>query len=171
MKAINIVVIGIMLFIISGCTTTTLIDENNDNRAVSTAPTSADFQYFAGKMVDSLLASGRLSKPDGGRYVMATGDVVNDTTLRLDTDVITIDIEEAMMNSGQVVMSAAKSGKNAANIDIIMSGKIISRKIQISKKAARYEYYLLLYVTRVEDELIFWQKKQTIVKQGSKKGY
>jgi len=64
-------------------------------------------------MIQSMISSGALKKPGGGRYVMTTGRVTNDTMQRIDTDQLMAKIEEELMNSGQVVMTSAVGGEGA----------------------------------------------------------
>ena len=45
-----------------------------------------DFDRAASQMVQSLIKSGSLKKEAGGKYVVATGRIVNDTMQRIDTD-------------------------------------------------------------------------------------
>jgi uncharacterized protein (TIGR02722 family) len=72
-----------------------------------------DFDQAASEMVQSMLGSGALKKEDGGRYVMTTGRIVNDTMQRIDTDQLMAKIEEELLNSGQVVMTSAVGGRGA----------------------------------------------------------
>ncbi len=48
-------------------------------------------------MVESLLNSGALNKKAGGRYVVMISDIVNDTTQRIDTRMLTKKIRVAML--------------------------------------------------------------------------
>ena len=66
-----------------------------------------DFDQAASKMVQSMLSSGALKKKDGGRYVVATSRIVNDTMQRIDIDQLMVKIQQELLNSGQVIMTAA----------------------------------------------------------------
>jgi hypothetical protein len=64
-------------------------------------------------MIQSLLHSGSLNRQDGGKYVMTTGVITNDTMQRIDTDLLSAKIEEDLSNSGQVIMTSAVGGKDS----------------------------------------------------------
>jgi uncharacterized protein (TIGR02722 family) len=97
-----------------GCTPPTkTIDMTNDEGKPVMELDYRDFDKAAVEMVQSMLAAGVFSKPDGSRYVVTTAKVVNDTMQRIDTDQLTFKIEQELMNSGQVTMSAAVGGKGA----------------------------------------------------------
>lgn len=66
-----------------------------------------DFDRAASEMIQSMIQSGVLSKPGGGRYVMATGRIINDTMQRVDTDQLMAKVEQELMNSELVVMTSA----------------------------------------------------------------
>ncbi len=72
-----------------------------------------DFDQAATELVQSMLASGVFKKADGSRYVVTTAKVLNDTMQRIDTEQLTFKIEQELMNSGQVTMTAAVGGKGA----------------------------------------------------------
>jgi hypothetical protein len=72
-----------------------------------------DFDQAASSMIQSVIKSGTLQKKGGGRYVMTTGRIVNDTMQRIDTDQLMAKIERELANSGQVVMTSAVGGKGA----------------------------------------------------------
>ncbi len=48
-----------------------------------------DFEKAANDMIDSLLKSGALDKKGGGKYIVMISDIVNDTTQRIDTKMLT----------------------------------------------------------------------------------
>ena len=69
-----------------------------------------DFDRAASAMVQSLITSGSLKKEGGGKYVLATGRIVNDTMQRVDTDQLMAKVEKELMNSGLVAMTSTVSG-------------------------------------------------------------
>jgi uncharacterized protein (TIGR02722 family) len=111
MKAkILIVTISVCLF--AGCEQqTSYIDTMHDDGKPVMALDYRDFDQAASEMVQSMLGSGALKKPGGGRYVMATGRIVNDTMQRIDTDQLMAKVEQELLNSGQVVMTSAVGGQ------------------------------------------------------------
>jgi uncharacterized protein (TIGR02722 family) len=115
MKA-KILIVTISVCLLAGCEQqTSYIDTMHDTGKPVMALDYRDFDQAASEMVQSMLASGALSKPDGSRYVMTTGRIVNDTMQRIDTDQLMAKIEEELLNSGQVVMTSAVGGKGASD--------------------------------------------------------
>ncbi len=108
------IIITLVGLLLAGCATETVnIDIVNDEGKAVMALDYRDFAQAASEMIQSMISSGALKKPGGGRYVMTTGRVTNDTMQRIDTDQLTAKIEEELMNSGMVVMTSAVGGKGA----------------------------------------------------------
>ncbi len=89
------------------------IDTVNDSAKAVMSLDYRDFDRAASEMLQSMFQSGTLNKPGGGRYVMTTGRIVNDTMQRIDTDQLMAKIEQELMTSGQVVMTSAVGGAGA----------------------------------------------------------
>ena len=104
-----------MVFLSLSCTPETEnIDMVHDTNAKAVMSLDyRDFNRAASEMIQSMIQSGTLNKPGGGRYVMATGRIVNDTMQRIDTDQLMAKIEQELMNSGQVVMTSAVGSEGA----------------------------------------------------------
>ena len=114
MKTILSLILFSILFVLTGCVQETKnIDMTNDNAKAVLALDYRDFNQAASEMIQSLLSSGKLAKPQGGQYVMTTGVIENDTMQRIDTDLLSAKIEEDLTNSGQVVMTSAVGGKDS----------------------------------------------------------
>ncbi len=115
MKTKTSVIITLAGLLIAGCggQETVNIDVVNDEGKPVMGLDYRDFNQAASEMVQSMISSGALKKSGGGRYVMTTARVTNDTMQRIDTDQLTAKIEQELMNSGQVVMTAAVGGKGA----------------------------------------------------------
>ncbi|MFZ2145634.1 MAG: penicillin-binding protein activator LpoB [Sedimentisphaerales bacterium] len=108
------IIITLVGLLLAGCAQeTTNIDVVNDEGKPVMALDYRDFAQAASEMIQSMISSGALKKPGGGRYVMTTGRVTNDTMQRIDTDQLMAKIEEELLNSGQVVMTSAVGGKGA----------------------------------------------------------
>jgi uncharacterized protein (TIGR02722 family) len=108
------IIITLASLLLAGCATETVnIDVVNDEGKAVMALDYRDFAQAASEMIQSMIGSGRLKKPGGGRYVMTTGRVTNDTMQRIDTDQLMAKIEEELLNSGMVVMTSAVGGKGA----------------------------------------------------------
>jgi len=108
------IIITLAGLLLTGCATETAnIDVVHDDGKAVMALDYRDFAQAASEMIQSMISSGALKKPGGGRYVMTTARVTNDTMQRIDTDQLMAKIEEELMNSGQVVMTSAVGGKGA----------------------------------------------------------
>lgn len=187
-----IAVVGVLA---AGCAQerTRNIDVMHDDGKAVMALDYRDFDQAASKMVQSMLGSGALKKPEGGRYVVATGRIVNDTTQRIDTDQLMVKIETEILNSGQAVMtSAIGSGsdellhetrelRDSEEFDpdtvakrqtliapeLTISGKIFQRNIRYDRNTQQVEYYFQLKLSDVKSGLRFWQDETLIGKRGS----
>ena len=114
MKVKTLGIITLISILLAGCAPeTAYIDIIHDEGKPVMALDYRDFDQAASEMVQSMLGSGALKKQDGGRYVMTTGRIVNDTMQRIDTDQLMAKIEQELLNSGQVVMTSAVGGKGA----------------------------------------------------------
>lgn len=108
------IIITLAGLLLAGCDAKTVnIDVVNDEGKAVMALDYRDFDQAASEMIQSMIGSGALKKPGGGRYVMTTARVTNDTMQRIDTDQLMAKIEEELMNSGMVVMTSAVGGKGA----------------------------------------------------------
>lgn len=188
-----IAVVGVLA---AGCAQkTTNIDVMHDDGKAVMALDYRDFDQAASKMVQSMLGSGALKKSEGGRYVVATGRIINDTTQRIDTDQLMVKIETEILNSGQAVMtSAIGSGsdellhetrelRDSEEFDpdtvakrqtliapeLTISGKIFQRNIRYDRNTQQVEYYFQLKLSDVKTGLRFWQDETLIGKRGSSK--
>ena len=104
------------LMFLFGCATETVnIDTIHDQGKAVMSLDYRDFSRVASEMVQSMIASGALNKDGGGRYVVATGRIVNDTMQRIDTTQLMAKVEEELMNSGSVVMTSAVGGTGATD--------------------------------------------------------
>ena len=103
-------------FSAAGCQQETVnIDIANDNAKAVMALDYRDFGQVASEMVQSMVSSGSLKKEGGGRYVVTTGRIINDTMQRIDTDQLMAKIEEELFASGKVVMTSSVVGEGASD--------------------------------------------------------
>ena len=196
MKKAIIVLIGTAIVILAGCQAkTTNVDIVNDEGKAVMALDYRDFDQAASKMVQSMLASGALKKKDGGRYVAATSRIVNDTMQRIDVDQLMAKIQQELLNSGQVIMTAAigreeltdpligeartlrsndefdantiAAKKTLIAPELSISGKIFQSNVPYSKGVQQVEYYFQLKVSEIKTGLVIWQNEELIGKRGS----
>ncbi len=108
------IIITLAGLLLAGCAAETKnIDIVNDEGKAVMELDYRDFAQAASEMIQSMINSGALKKSGGGRYVMTTGRVTNDTMQRIDTDQLMAKIEEELLNSGLVVMTSAVGGRGA----------------------------------------------------------
>jgi len=112
----KIAALSLITLALAGCQTVAPVTSSNPNanransangQMVSMQLQSVDFQYAAKKSVDEFLSSKFSSKPGGGRYVVAMGDVVNDTTLDIRTASLTSQMKNMMTKTGQFIFTGA----------------------------------------------------------------
>ncbi len=197
MKAKIVNIIMLTSLVVAGCSgpETTNIDIMNDEGKAVMALDYRDFDQAASKLIQSMVGSGALKKEGGGRYVVATGRITNDTMQRIDTDQLMVKIETEMLNSGQAVMtSAIGSGadellhetrelrdsdefdqdttaqkKTLIAPELTISGKIFQRNIRYDRNRQQVEYYFQLKLSDVKSGLRFWQDEVLVGKRGSDK--
>jgi uncharacterized protein (TIGR02722 family) len=185
---------------LAGCAVqTTNIDTMNDDGKAVMGLDYRDFDQAATAMVTSLIRSGSLAKRDGGRYVVATGRIVNDTMQRIDTDQLMAKVEQELMNSGLVAMTSAVGDKAKDSMiyemrdlrdsevsdefqnatlpakrqliapDLSLSGKILQRNVKYDRNIQQVEYYFQLRLTDLTTGLRYWEEEKMIGKRGSNK--
>lgn len=184
-----------LVVLVAGCRTpTTRVDLQNDQ-----GPEVAGLDYrtvkrLANEMLQSLLNSGRLHRGDGQMYVMAVGKVENDTMQRFDTSILTRYVTEGLMNSGDVLVTAAIADK-ASDRDAMtkavrsirgntefnqntipkagqlvtpthsLFGKIIQQEHRMDNGDKQIEYYFQLHVVELATGLQWWQKQSLEAKR------
>lgn len=193
------IILASVVVLLGGCATkTTNIDINNDKGEAVMGLDYRDFQAAAQDMVESLLASGAVTKKDGGRYVLAVSRVVNDTMQHIDTDQLVKKIRVGLLQSGKVIVTTAVSANGAEDKmsmqarkelrgneefkqesvaekgsmiapDLSLSGKILQRNIRVDSSTQRVEYYFQMTLTEIKTGLAYWEDERIIGKQGSNK--
>jgi uncharacterized protein (TIGR02722 family) len=193
-KLFSIVMLAGILIV--GCEPkTTNVDIINDQGPAVMGLDYRDFDQAASNMIQSMLSSGALKKQGGGRYVIAKGQIINDTMQRIDTDQLMAKIETEILNSGQAVMTAAvgpgtdqmlqeaRQLRESDEFDqsttvekhtliapeLTIAGKIIQRNVTVNRSTERPEYYFQLKLSDVKTGLTLWSDEKQIVKQGSSK--
>ena len=153
-----------------------------------------DWTNTAEKMTQSMLDSGVLqSQP---KPVIAIGNIVNDTTQRIDTDILTKKIRTTLMKSGKAQIATNFSGEDTTSNQVralrdnaeynqstiaqrgtliapnmSLSGKMIQRNLKLdsgwfSSVDTRVEYYLQMTLTDLKSGLSVWEDEQPIIKEG-----
>jgi len=189
------IVLSASVLVLAGCATPTrYVDPAADNGPVAMTMDYRDFEKAASEAVDDMLASGAVSNPNGGRYIMVVSRINNDTMQRIDTDQLTKKIRVALLRSGKVVTTTAV-GLNGAEDemtmrarelrnseefdqsgvqkkgtlqapDLSLSGKILQRNHKVGDEQ-QVEYYIQLSLTDLATGLAFWEGETPIIKRGS----
>ena len=188
----------LMLIVMPIMAKTKNVDMYNDKGKAVMGIDYRDFEKIASKLVASLLNSGAVNKPAGGRYVLAISRIKNDTTQRIDTSQLIKKIRVALLQSGKVVVTTAVSAngaednmsmqarklRNSAEFnqktvakkgqmvapELSLSGQIFERSIQISRKKQQVEYYFQLSLTDIATGLAYWEGEEVISKRGNSVG-
>ena len=194
---VGLITVGLL---IGGCAPKTQnIDMHNDKEAEAVMGLDyRDFQTAAQEMIQSMITSGAVSKPGGGKYVLAVSNVVNDTMQHIDTDQLVKKMRVGLLKSGKVVVTTAVSAEGAEDKmamktrqelrgneefkqstvakkgqmiapDLSLSGKIIQRNISIDRSTQQVEYYFQMTLTDINTGLATWEDEQVIGKRGSNK--
>jgi len=197
-KPILLIATAILLF--SGCANQPrYIDSNHpeSSKASTLGLDYQDFRHASVESVQSMLKSGTLNRPGGGRYVLAISTIINDTTQRIDMDQLIKSIRISLLQSGKVVVTTAvraggaednmsydarklrnsdefnqntvaKKGQMIAP-DFSLSGKIIQRNAKLSNGDMKVDYYIQLTLTDITTGLAYWEGETVITKAGSGK--
>ena len=192
----KLLTVAVVIALLSGCAAKTVyIDKENDTGKPVLSLDYRDFDTAIEEIVTSLLDSGVLVKEDGSKYVVVTGEIVNDTTQRIDTRQLMSSVEERLMDSGQVDVTSVIGdasdemlhesrdlrGSKEFDKDTVMpkgalispdlsfSGKIFERVVHYDSKRKQVEYYIQLIATDLKTGLRFWQKQVQILKRGGTK--
>lgn len=155
----NKILLAVFFFtaiMISGCPENGVerIDTINDEGKEVLDLDYRDFELAAAEMARSMIESGALNKKGGGRYVVATSDIANITTQRINCDLLMAKIEEEIFNSGQAVVTSAVGnisaidgmvhdirdvrdsdyGEEFNDTTIVQKGQLIAPELSISGK-------------------------------------
>ena len=172
---------------LSACTTQTrVVDVENDETDHVAGLEYRDFENTADKMVKDILSSGVLNKPEGGRYVLIVGRIVNDTMQKIDTAQISKKIRIQLMKSGKVAVTTMQEDSNIMatrklrNEDevnqatVAGKGKIIAPDLSLSGSINQrnfiengeqwIEYIFSLSITNIETGLTFWEGEIPVIK-------
>ncbi len=198
---LTILTIFAAVILLAGCANTqpTYIDSQHsaNARAATLGLDYQDFKEASNNAVYSMLHSGALNRPGGGRYVLAISTFINDTTQRIDMDQLVKSIRVALLRSGKVVVTTAIRAGGAEDMlsyevrklrksdefnqrtvarkgqmiapDYSLSGKIIQRNSTLTNGDTEVDYYMQLSLTDIKTGLAYWEGQTIIRKAGSGK--
>ncbi|MDR1975555.1 MAG: penicillin-binding protein activator LpoB [Campylobacteraceae bacterium] len=186
--------------LIAGCTQQAPryvgVDNPEVQAVISMGLDRQDFEKAATDAVDSLLRSGVLNKPNGSKYILAISRIINDTTQKIDTDLLIKKIRISILESQKAIVTSAitAGGNDDALIyqtrdlreddefqqdtiaekntllapELSLSGKIIQQTKTVDKNKL-VEYYFQLTLTNLKNGLAVWESESIIGKVGDKK--
>ncbi|MGC6476320.1 MAG: penicillin-binding protein activator LpoB [Parvibaculales bacterium] len=199
MKSLKLAIILSAALVVSACQGSTAVRVNSviDNQPETQALNARDFQEAAVEMVESMISSGSLNNPNGGRYILAISNIDNRTMQRIDTDQLVKKIRVSLLNSGRVLVTTAvgiggaedKMSRAARELreddefdqsrvarksqlqapEFSLSGKIIQKDVTVNRSKRLVEYYFQLSLTHIESGLAYWEGEKQISKMGSSK--
>jgi len=159
---------------------------------------NTDFEYAANQAVQEFLESPFARKPEGGRWVVQMGDVVNDTTFRIDTASMTSRMKIAMTRTGQFIFTGATGRERTDFVadsrqlsksrmfdqrTVARSGTVIAPDLEMlgairqrtvvgaDQKRQQLEYEFDFRVVERDTGLEIFQSLIPIEKQGSNKSF
>ncbi|WP_331775036.1 penicillin-binding protein activator LpoB [Sulfurospirillum sp. 1612] len=175
------------------------LDANHpeSNKAQTLGLDYQDFRKASSDAIQSMLQSGALNRPGGGRYVLAISTIINDTTQRIDMDQLVKSIRISLLQSGKVIVTTAVRAGGAEDTmsyearqlrnsdefnqktvaqkgqmiapDFSLSGKIIQRDATLATGETKVDYYIQLTLTDIKTGLAYWEGETVITKAGSGK--
>lgn len=187
----------VLLLGLSGCAgqSVEMVDTRNDHAEAVAGLDYRDFEKAASDAIQSLLGSGAVVNPGGGRYVMTVSNIKNDTMQRIDTDQLVKKIRIDLLNSGRVVVTTAVSvngPEDSASMavrelrgnqefdqsrvqhtgtllapDLSLSGKILQKNVSMPSGKQQIEYYFQLTLTDLKMGVATWENELPIIKRAS----
>ena len=188
-----------LTFALCACGGTRVVD-TNDAKEIAAMQDVMELEYrdwtnTAQKMTESMTQSGAFKRVKNP--IIAIGTIVNDTTQRFDTDVLTKKIRTTLLKSGTAQVATTFSGEDTnsekmrnlrsnseydANTiaktgtlvapNMSLTGKMLQRNLKLesgwfSSVDTRVEYYLQLTLTDLTTGLSVWEDEQPIIKEGA----
>lgn len=162
--------------IFAGCASTQVVRPGEDSGHAIMALDYRDFDVAAEEALTSIKEEGVVSKPDGGRYVVYVGRVINKTTQKFETTQLTKSVTIALRKSGKVVVTLVPPIEDGEEQEVqgippelVLTGKVSERNMQYSGSKKQTEYLLELELTDPRTKLVFWEGQSPIIKRGSAK--
>lgn len=169
---VQLVVVTIVTFFAGCATSPQRVDMHNDLGPQVMALDYRDFNEAAAAALQSINEEGIVDKPDGGRYVVYVGRVINKTTQNWESSQLTKSVTIELRRSGKVVVTMVPPGDDSIEgmqPELVLTGKVSERNIQMSSSKKQTEYYLELELTDPRTKLVFWEGQAPIIKRGSSK--
>ncbi len=183
--------------IVGGCGTDPHRIDPSGNRGLTTVDdiNFKDWQITATKAINSLLASGVLSRKDGRKTILMISTVKNSTSQHINTRILTDKMRQAILRSGKALTTTAVSGSGAEDKatrqvrklenddlfdqstvkkhgtaiapDMSLAGEIVQQKTQLGRKTESY-FFFHLTLTDLKTGLAVWEDNFEVAKQAKK---
>jgi penicillin-binding protein activator len=183
--------------LLNGCGTDPHRIDTSGNRGLTTVDdiNFKDWQMTASKAINSLLASGVLSRQDGRKTILMISTVKNSTSQHINTRILTDKMRQAVLRSGKALTTTAISGSgaedkatrqvrklenddmfNQATVqksgtaiapDMSLAGEIIQQKTTLGRKSESY-FFFHLTLTDLKTGLAVWEDNFEVAKQAKK---
>ena len=154
-----------------------------------------DWQIAAEKGTSSMLESGVMKRADGRKTVLMVGNVKNSTRENVNTRILTDKIRQAVLRSGQAVVTTAVGAKGAEETavrqvrelenddlfnqstvqkrgtviapDMSLSGEIVQQQRRSGRTEESY-FFIHMVLTDLATGLAVWEDNVELAKQGTK---
>lgn len=188
---------ALVLLVAAGCGSAPVRIDTNSNQGLTTVHgiDFKDWQIAAEKGINSMLASGSLKRPDGRKTILMVSDVRNSTQSSVNTRILTDKIRQAVLRSGQAVVTTAVGAKGAEEKavrqvrelenddlfnqstvqkrgtviapDMSLSGDIVQQRRASGRTEESY-FFIHMVLTDLSTGLAVWEDNVEIAKQGTK---
>lgn len=183
------VLLSLSLLILAGCGGARYVETEGPGTIVSVDQINIqDWIQASDALVQDLLESGAIDRPDGDPAVMAVSRIVNNTTQQVDTNLLTRRIRITLNRSGRALTSTTVGlgeaedplardqgeferfmgdgeGPRQAQPQYSLSGRIIEDRARAGRtRQASYVFQLAL--TEIGSGLAVWEGEEIITKQG-----
>ena len=154
-----------------------------------------DWQIAADKGTSSMLESGVMKRADGRKTILMISDVKNSTRENVNTRILTDKIRQAVLRSGQAVVTTAVGAKGAEETavrqvrelenddlfnqstvqkrgtviapDMSLSGEIVQQQRRSGRTEESY-FFIHMVLTDLATGLAVWEDNVELAKQGTK---
>ena len=184
------------LLLAAGCANRTVLVDTHNDAEILAGLDYKDFEAAAAETTQAILASAKVRAltPPGKIYVVAIGNVSDETNLGIDTDLLTARVSEALLADERFALSAVFADKasnrdetisdaravrgndefDQATIqkkgqlkapDFSLTGKIIARDLRRDNGGTQHEYYFQLRLNDLAAGTAVMVKETRIVKR------
>ena len=154
-----------------------------------------DWQIAAERGISSMLESGAMRRADGRKTILMISNVKNSTRENVNTRILTDKIRQAVLRSGQAVVTTAVGAKGAEETavrqvrelenddlfnqatvqkrgtviapDMSLSGEIVQQQRRSGRTEESY-FFIHMVLTDLATGLAVWEDNVEIAKQGTK---